>query len=293
MHHIQKAIFLPLLAAFLCVPAMYAQAPAGRGNPDAGWVWIEQLSGSVNSFGPILATTSSGGYNFNSHLGVIAGLPFYSVHNSTAATSSSVNGIGDLFGGVRLVFALPLISYRMSLIGTAPTGDTAKGLGIGQTGYDWTHHVDVSIGRLTPFANAGLTNSPYQSLLVQRQFVSAGHAAHFELGSTVHVIGPLSASGSFYDIEPWGPQTLLSQVVTAGGPAAGGPGHGQAFASGHQTVGTSTVTRDRGLNAGANVRVAPAIELWTAYNHSNSFALNTISFGITVDMLGVIHRARE
>src|SRR5438309_8706626 len=101
----------PLLVLWSCVfvPGLRAQTPAGESaaeRTDIGWQWIEQFAGSSSTEGQILALTSSAGYNFSSHVGLVAGIPVYFVHNpSSTAGTTSVNGIGDIFAGLRLSLA--------------------------------------------------------------------------------------------------------------------------------------------------------------------------------------------
>jgi hypothetical protein len=296
-HRAQLWAFLPVLAGLLLVPRLSAQTPATESparNSGAGWIWLEQFAGSTNTDGQVMAATSSAGYNFNSHLGVIGGIPIYFIRNSASTTSaSSVNGIGDVFASVRFAWATPVVNYRMALTGAAPSGDSSRGLGTGNATYDWTHHLDRDFGRWTPFAEAGLTNSASQALLVQRQFVSTGHAAHFEAGSALHLVGPVRVSASVYDIEPWGAQTILSRAVAAGGPPAGTGGHGRVFEVSQLTTGGSDLTRDHGVNAGIGLSFAPVFEVWTAFNHSSHFDLNTVSFGVGVNVLSLAHRVHE
>lgn len=178
------------------VPRLWAQAPAQQSpvrRGDTGWLWIEQFEGSSNTDGQVMALTSSGGYNFNSHLGVVAGLPIYFVHVSSSTTGgSSADGIGDIFGSLRLSFANPLVNYRTALTGTAPSGDSSKGLSTGHATYDWSNRFDRGFGPWTPFFSVGLANSIPNTFLFQRQFTSLGHLAHFEAGTTFSIFGPLS-----------------------------------------------------------------------------------------------------
>src|SRR5260370_20546381 len=141
-----------------------------------------------------MALTSSGGYNFSSHVGLVAGLPVYFVHNTSSTTTTSatsVNGIGDFFAGVRLSFPTPAVNYRMALTGGAPTGDSSKGLITGHATYDCTNHFDRSFGRWTPFLDAGLANSVPNTMFFP-QFTSLGHLVHFEGGTPPRLIRPLS-----------------------------------------------------------------------------------------------------
>src|SRR5579859_3923763 len=99
-------------------PALQAQTAPVESRTDIGWQWVEQFAGSVNTDGQVMALTSSGGYNFNSHLGLVAGLPIYFVHYSSSTvttTATSVSGIGDFFGGLRFSFPNPAVNYRTAL----------------------------------------------------------------------------------------------------------------------------------------------------------------------------------
>jgi hypothetical protein len=98
-----------LFAGLSFVPRVSAQTATTESpakDSGAGRVWLEQFAGSANTYGLVTATTSSAGYNFNSHLGVIGGIPLYLIHNSssTTTTASSVNGIGDVFASLRFVW---------------------------------------------------------------------------------------------------------------------------------------------------------------------------------------------
>jgi hypothetical protein len=258
---------------------------------ETGWLWNEEFAGTSNTYGQVTSLGSTVGYNVNSHAGVIGGLPVYFIHNSTA-TSSSANGIGDAFLGLQLAWANPLLNYRMTLLGAAPTGDSSKGLGVGHASYDWSNHIDRSFGRVTPFVDAGLANATPQMMFVQRQFESYGHAAHFGFGSSLRLLGPLRASASGYDIEPWGTQTVFSRVVPGGGKAVGNGGNGRTFELAQTTSGTSALTRDRGVNVGAALSF-DRVELWTGFSHSNSFDLNTVSFGMGVNLSSLLRRIRS
>lgn len=286
-----------LLAGLTVVSCLHAQAPAAESparETGAGWIWLEQFAGSANTYGQVMTLTSTTGYNFNSHVGIIAGLPIYFIRNySSTAGASAANGVGDLFAGLRLAWANPVVNYRMTLIGAAPTGDSSKGLSTGRVSYDWTNHFDKSFGPWTPFTNLGLANSVPNMLFAQRQFESYGHVAHFEAGAALNLPGPFSASASAYDIEPWGTQKIFSRVVRNGGPPAGAGSHGRVFELNQETTGGVELTRDNGFNAGLGVSFAPLLEFWAGYNHSTHFDLNTVSFGVGVNMTSLLGRARR
>ena len=287
---------LPLLMVLwscVFVPGLRAQTQAEEPvrRSDVGWQWIEQFGGSLTSDGQVMALTSSGGYNFNSHVGLFAGMPVYFVHNSSSTTgTSSVDGIGDLFGGVRLSFANPILNYRTALTGAAPTGDSSKGLSTGHPTYDWTNYFDRKFGPWTPFADLGLANSIPDTLFFQRQFTSFGDLMHFETGTAFTILGPLSANASFYEIVPWGSQQVFSQLVVKGGPPAGSGSHGRAFELNQQTTGGADLTSDNGFNFGLDARMS-LFDVYAGFTHSIHYDLNVVSFGISVNMRNLIHHA--
>jgi hypothetical protein len=288
---------LPLLLVLwscVLVPALRAQAPVGESaaeRTDIGWQWIEQFAGSSSTEGQILALTSSAGYNFSSHVGLITGIPVYFVHNpSSTVGTTSVNGIGDVFVGLRLSFSNPVVNYRMALTGTAPSGDRSKGLSTGHGTYDWTNHFDRKFGRLMPFADLGLANSVPNTLFFQ-QFTSLGHLMHFEGGTGLDLFGPLSASASFYEIAPWGSQQVFSRLVTTGGLPAGAGSHGRVYEVSQQTSGGSGLTGDHGFNIGLDARV-PLFDIFAGFTRSIHYDLNVFSFGVGVNMRNLLHRAK-
>lgn len=274
------------------IPALCAQTSSAESaqRTDIGWQWVEQFAGSANTDGQVMALTSSGGYNFSSHLGIVAGLPVYFVHNSSSTTgATAVNGIGDFFAGLRFSLPNPVVNYRMALTAAAPTGDSSKGLSTGHATYDWTNHFDRGFGHWTPFADLGLANSVPNAVYFQ-QFTSFGHLVHFEGGTALRLMGPLSASASFYDFAPWGSQQLFSRLVAKGGPPAGPGGHGRAFEVNQQTTGGADLTRDNGFNFGLDARMS-MFDVWAGFTHSFPFDLNVFSFGIGVNMRSLIYRA--
>jgi hypothetical protein len=226
----------------------------------------------------------------NSHFGAVAGLPVYFVRPSASTASS--NGVGDLFAGVGLSFPSPAVNYRMTLIGTVPTGDASTGVSTGHATYDWTNHFNRSFGRWTPFANLGLSNSIPESFLFQRPFTSFGHLAHFEAGAAWRLAGPLSVSASAYDIEPWGTQEIFSRVVRSGGPPTGSGQSGRVFELNQQTTGGASLTRDHGFNAGLNMSWASLVDTWVGFSRSVNLDLNTVSFGIGVNMTKLLGLGR-
>jgi hypothetical protein len=281
-----KAAVLVLVAGAAISGGARAQSvspspvPAAR-DLSLGWLWIERFDASSDADGRIFAITSSTGYNFNHHFGVDVGIPIYIVNAAGTSTSpaTSASGLGDAFVGLRFAIDTHAFDYRSTLSGTAPTGSSSKGLSTGHATFDWSNRFEKKIGRYLPFGEVGIGNSLSQRMLFLRPFSTYGYLAHFEGGTEIEIVGPLSITASAYDIAPWGTQTLFSRVA-----GHGNGGHGRAFETSQQTSGGSNLTRDEGFNLFADVAVVGRFDVYAGYTRSIHYALNNVSFGIGVNV---------
>lgn len=199
--------------------------------------------------------------------------------SSLTTGSTSSTGIGNLFGMLHTAWKNPTLNYAASLTGSAPTGDTKKGLSTGHATFDWDNRMDHDLGRLTPFADAGLANSVSDTRFFKRPFTSYGNVAHFEAGTDVDLSHSFSLTLSAYDLAPWGTQTVISRLVSQG--ATGNAGqHGRVFEQNHVTTGTTSLTQDNGYTIGLSVSPKPYLDLEIGYTRSVHYALNTVSFGV-------------
>jgi hypothetical protein len=291
-------VFL-ISTGFTLVPGLRAQEPAEQPTPrpsGSGWLWVEQFTGSgTNGAGEVMSLTSTTGYNFTSHFGLVAGIPVYFIHDSASTASpTSSAGIGDVFVGLHFSFPNPVLNFRTALTGTAPIGDTSKGLSTGHATLDWTNHFDRRFGRWVPFANLGLANSVPDTLFDQRQYTSYGYVAHFQVGTSLRILRPLSAVASAYDIEPWGAQTVVSRIVGVGAPGPLGPLAGVPFfEQSHLITGGASLTRDDGFSVGMDAGFASFFDVWAGYSHSLPLNLNTVSIGVGVNVMSALRHANE
>jgi hypothetical protein len=288
-----------LVSLFCCLAASAAFAQSSSGNPiqPSRFVVYESFAGDSNADGQVMALNSSATYYFTDHFSARAGIPIYfdrvppSTSSSTTVASGSTfsSGIGDIFLTLRAAWKPPLVSYSTALTGTAPTGEASKGFSTGHFTFDWSNRFDRSFGRLTPFFNVGLANSVADTPYFLRPFATLGPLAHFEAGTWLRVSRAVNLTLSAYDIAPWGTQTVVSRVVTASAagrsPAAG---HGRQFENAHQTSGTSALTHDDGFSAGLIVSPKSYLDLNLGYTRSAQYALDTISFGIGVNVTALL-----
>ena len=235
-----------------------------------------------------MVISSSAAYRFNEHFSAGVGIPVYIDHSSSSATgttSSTSSGIGNFFATVRAAWKNPVLNYATTLTGTAPTGDSRKGLSTGHATFDWSNRLDHNVSVLTPFVNAGIANSIFDTRYFFRPFTTYGDLAHFEAGTDVDLSHQFSLTLSGYDIAPWGTQTVISRVVSAGAAGkAGSVSHGRAFENNHQTTGTATLTNDDGFTAGLNFSPKRYLDVDLGYTRSVHYALNSVYFGVGVNL---------
>jgi hypothetical protein len=275
-----------LLLFFGTAIAVRAQSPPSPAGNEKGFIFYEAFEGDSNSDGRVMVLSSSVTYRFNSHFSAGAGIPVYfdQASSSTTGTTSS-SGIGNVFAMAHAGWKNPLLNYATSLTIAAPSGDTKKGLSTGHATFDWDNRLDHDVSLFTPFVDLGVANSIMDTRFFQRPFTSYGNLAHFEGGTDVDLSHSFSLTLSAYDIAPWGTQTIISRIVPSG--AAGNSGsvtHGRAFENNHQTSGTAALTTDDGFTAGLSFSPRPYLDFDLGYTRSVHYALNTISFGVGVNL---------
>jgi hypothetical protein len=257
----------------------HAQATGNPAGHERGFTIYEALEGSADYDGVVTALTTSASYNFNDHFSAGGGIPIYFDRPSSTTGATSSSGIGNAFLTLRGVWKNPLLNYGTSLTGSAPTGSVTKGLGTGHATFDWDNRVEHEFGWLTPFADAGITNSITDTRFFHRPFASFGKLVHTEAGADLDLSHSFTLTLSGYDILPFGTQTLFSRFVNAGSAGKGGQ-RGRVFEVSHATTGTADLMRDNGYTAGLDYSAKPCLDLEVGYTRSVHFALNTVSFGV-------------
>ncbi len=282
---------MPAVLILAGVGMAHAQGTSTPAGQQKGIVIYEAFEGGANSEGQVTTLTTSAAYNFNQHFSAGVGISIYFDHASSSSItgSTSSSGIGNAFVMLHGVWKNPTLNYATSLTGSAPTGDSRKGLSTGHATFDWDNRLDHDIGPLTPFADAGLANSVTDTRFFLRPFTSFGKVAHFAAGTDVDLSHSFSLTLSAYDIAPWGTQTVFSRFVNQGSTGKGGQ-HGRPFELNHETTGTSGLTRDNGYTAGLSVSPKPYLDLGIGYTRSVHFALNTVSFGVGINLSSFFSR---
>jgi hypothetical protein len=271
-----------------CTALAQGASPVGAVDY-SGFTSYTTFRGSTNSSGQIFEWNTSVGYNFNRFFGVDVGLPLYYSNPSSTTTTSSGMGAGDAYGDLRLSLPNPVVNYSSKVTIGLPTGNADKGFSTGRATVDWNNHFDHSFGRWTPFAEAGLANTISNVGYFERPFTSLGFVSHFQGGMTVDVARIFQVGGSAYAIEPSGTQKIYSKLVgkQSGAVSAGSSGNAGGFNSAHVVSGGSDLDRDHGYGAFVLCHPVKYMDLDLAYTRSADYQLNTVSFGIGLN-LGVL-----
>jgi hypothetical protein len=163
-------------------------------------------------------------------------------------------------------------------------GDKNLGLSTGHATFDWTNRFDHGFNQVTPFVEAGFSNTTSDSRLFVRPYTTFGLNAHFRGGMEIDVWKFISVGAAGYDIAPFGNQTVFSRVVGSSGTGGAGDGagatHGQGFNTGHQTTGTSSIAADDGFSTWVDASLNKYTDAEIGYTRSVQFNLNSVSFSV-------------
>jgi hypothetical protein len=295
--------------AFACAIPAFGQNPADTGagqnathranqgsDPIKGFNAYENFRGMVNSSGTLLKLDSTVGYDFNQYLGVFAGVPLYFASDSSntpGQTRVHDAGAGDAYFGIDVYLPNRIVNFGSTLIVSAPTGSVSKGFSPGAATVDWNNRFRHTFGRLTPFIAAGVGNTVPDSELVTRNFISLGSVSHFEEGAELQLAKPVYLGGSAFQIVPFGRQQVFNRFATAS-PRDDKGGQDNAATPplfGNETTGND-LTREHGLDAWIGFEPTRVLRLELGYSRSVTFALNSFSFNVGLNV-GKLLRSRS
>ena len=271
-----------------------------------GFTSYVEFDGTTNSAGQEYVVNSNVGYTFTKHFGMDLGVPFYFATTSGSSTtrSTSARGIGNPSLGLRWKFPNQRLNYGTVLTGSAPLGDKSLGVNTGHATFDWMNHFDHSFNRVTPFMEAGFSNTTADSRLFVRPYTSYGYNTHFRGGANVDVWKIISVGAAGYDIAPFGTQTITprgpnSAAANAGvggnpGTGAGNPGFGGGKNSvpTQTTTGTASIAKDYGYSAWLDASLSRYMDAEVGYTRSVTFNLNSVSFSLGFNLGHLAHRSK-
>jgi len=288
--------FLAIALIAALAPAAAAQSqPVPAMTNDRGITSYMAFGGTSNSAGQVYELNTSVGYDFSSHFGAVVAAPIYFVRPSSTNTgATSANGLGDPYVNLHVKFPSPAINFASGLTGTAPVGDSEKGLSTGRATFDWTSHIDHAFSDLNPFAEVGIANTIMDSQLYVRPYTTLGFNTHFQIGASYRVWKFVSLGASGYDIVPHGQQTMFSRVKSAAA-ASANPGSihsGRVFESNQQTTGSASIAQDHGFSAWIGASPSNTVDLQLGFTRSMVYDLNSVAFNIGIN-LGKLYRESQ
>lgn len=246
----------------------------------SGFSAFEQFSGSETSQGQLMIQDTDLGYNFNEHVGLDIGVPVWEVHETFPGQPHRWNtGIGDPYADLRLTFLNPYLNYSTVATVAVPAEETGA-FSTGRLGLDWFNHFDHSFGRLTPFADGGISNGIIDTRLLSQpfrlvqSFRTLGFLADVEGGMGFRVANRMSIGGSYYALLPSGSQKAFNGITNF-------------FLTPAATVGNNTlsnITHDRGYSAWIRVSPASFFYIEPAYVHSLKLNDDAVTLTVGVDV---------
>jgi len=301
------AAVVALLFSAAAAGQVQAQSPGAAASGVAksdegfypGWNLGTRFEGSSSGDGSVYDLGFGGGYNFSHHFGVSLGIPYYFVGTPSAVKAKdpqavSGSGLGNVGADLKWLFPGPTVNYASTVHLGAPTGDVKKGFSTGHATWNWANHIEHGWGNFTPFIDGGVGNSVLDTKYFHRPFMTFGYNAQFEAGTEMDA-GPFSVSGSAYDIAPWGTQTVVSRVFRCSGSTKCSPSGTSANRKGYLDAsvqtGAASLVRDNGFNASVEIKPVKTVDLEFDYSRSVPLRLNTFSFGIGVDLGGMLRRS--
>jgi hypothetical protein len=277
--------------------ASRAQAlPSGRAN--RGINVYETFQGSYSSSGSVFNMSNTVGYNFSRQFGMDVTVPLYFVRPpATNGFAGSAAGLGNLSIDARLALESSLLNYSPTATITFPTGSTTKGFSTGSVTYDFDNRLEHDFDRVTPFFDADLGNSSNNGNNrsrrgIQRPFVTLGKVAELMAGTDVHLTDRVTLSADAYDVWPWGPQTVFSQIVLPGAVGEGGK-HNRTFEIAQKQVGGASLVTDDGADVSVAFSPTHSIDLTLAFDRSFHYALDTISFSVGFNISQILSHKHD
>jgi len=303
----EKVAVCTVLFLFICLRSSCAQTPtAAATGPNAqsnegfypGWMLGARFEGSSSSDGNIFDLGTGVGYNFSHRFGVDLGVPYFFVGTPTSVksknpTAVSGNGFGNVGANVRFFLPGKSTNYASTIHLGAPSGDKSKGFSTGHATWNWSNHLEHGWGNFTPYIDGSVGNTVPDTHRFRRPFMTFGYNAAFEAGTEVDA-GPISLSASAYDIAPWGPQTIISRVFRCSSgtkcSSTGKTTNRKNYLNSSVSTGDASLARDNGFNASAEFKPKSLknVDFEVDYSRSVPLRLNTFSFGIALDIAGVL-----
>ena len=228
-------------------------------------------------------------YRFNRRVSVDVASPAYvyfltSVNTGTTASPSYTDearyfALGDSTVAGHLDFNGNVLSYSFTAAMGIPTGNTTYGLTANQFTYNLNNHFDLSVGKVSPDMEVGISDSSTlinQRLTRGRSFTTTGKLAHFQAGAAIDLPFNASFEADGYEDLPIGAQQVF-------GSTKGHKGHsGRGGKTGGSTTAvSSSLAEDNGIDTSLDIPLKSHLVLSGIYGYSLRQQDQTAGFSIT------------
>ncbi len=269
------------------------------------------LSANNSGSGTWMEVAPSAGYSFG-RWSVELGVPIYYLNAGSTPGGSSLGGPGDVYASVSLDLSSPRLEVYTTGTLSAATGSVSRGLGAGQTSWDWTTDAAVAAGRVGPYVSVGLANNLRTAGQTagggstgRSSAISNGKVAHLDAGVEVDVWRQSSVSVSGYLVSAFGLQSVVASPVprlrpvpVRSGPGAGPGGPGGARPPGRPGVAgpnqafevtAEDEISDRGVTLTLATQVgASTLSLWVS--QSLWYDYTAVSLSAVIDLTALRRR---
>jgi hypothetical protein len=277
-----------------------APAPAEEQPLTVGPTAYVEIQGARSSLGVITSLDINLGYQLTEHWSGDVGLPIYYYRSPHSLVTTSDWETDTLLGEPYIDFrysrTLSGLKFESVLTGTFPPSSTIRVFSTGRFGVDWFNHFEPkkSLLGVTPFLNLGAASQtisryymprPYS---IGRPYQTLGFMGDFEGGLSYRFLKDYQVGGSFYALVPGGPQKMFSRIVIPGSAVVGDGNHNRFFDAAFETIGPSSIAKDNGYSAWAEITHFKNVEIQLGYTHSVHYRYDTASVAIKLNATELI-----
>jgi hypothetical protein len=184
----------------------------------------------------------------------------------------------DMLIGTHASFDLPFGRNTLTGAFTIPTGNRSDDLGTGRVTFDFSDHLEHYVKRTGFLLDVGGGDSSgLFNRIVSNNDTSLGAVAHFQTGLVVYLPWSSHIQSVAYELLPIGSQKLFATV---------GPQGGEAF----PVVSGNGISEDNGFTTSMGIPLTDHVFVGGYYNRSLRQRTDTVSFGATYVLRGVLRR---
>ena len=288
---------LALIATAVACSAAQAQSPLDAASARGFSSTIAVGTSRDQTSGWTTELNSSLRYDFGKHFGIQVAAPFYFVADQTIdgplgrrSISMSYHGMGDVAVMLNAKIGGRL-SWAPTITGTAPTGNTKYGLSTGRVTGNLSNHLELNLGLIAPYIEAGIGNSVPNSLsqridqltatrIFRQPFETLGGMSNFRAGFNIPAAKILNFETSAWDLLPFGDQKLYSRILAADTSNLN-PAQFRLYEAAKVIAGSAAIAADHGFTGALDIAAGQRCGVGLSYDRSIRYALDTAAITVS------------